>query len=142
MSKTVLFLCPHGAAKSVMAAAYFQQLATRAGLDTAADCAGTEPDDTVWPSVLTLLHDEGVEVPPNNPRHVTTHDLTRADLVISLGCDLPPEQARLTRRLDRWDDLPLASQDLVKSRDVIKIKVQDLIAELQDTTPPRAYDHP
>jgi protein-tyrosine-phosphatase len=137
MSKTVLFLCPHGAAKSVMAAAYFQHLATRAGLDTTAESAGTEPDDAVWPSVVALLHEEGVDVAPSRPRHVTPEDLAQARLVISLGCDLPPEQARLTRRLDRWDDLPLASEDLRKAHDAIRIKVQHLVAELQDAAPTR-----
>jgi protein-tyrosine-phosphatase len=135
VTKTVLFLCPHNAAKSVLAVAYFQHLATRAGLDMTADSAGTEPDDAVWPSILDLLRDDGVDVTPTTPRHVTSEDLTRAHLVVSLGCDLSPDQVRLTRRLEHWDDVPLASKDPLGARDTIKTRVRDLIAELRDTAP-------
>jgi hypothetical protein len=37
----VLFICPHGAAKSVMASAYFQKLARERGLNVRVDAAGT-----------------------------------------------------------------------------------------------------
>ena len=40
---TVLFMCPHGAAKSVLASAYFKQLAAARGLRVRVDAAGTEP---------------------------------------------------------------------------------------------------
>ena len=41
----VLFMCPHGAAKSLMASAYFQKLAKERGLNVRVDSAGTEPDE-------------------------------------------------------------------------------------------------
>lgn len=37
---TVLFMCPHGAAKSVLASAYFQHLAKERGLNVRVDSAG------------------------------------------------------------------------------------------------------
>jgi hypothetical protein len=43
---TVLFLCPHGAAQSVLASAYFQR-APEGGLNVRVDSAGTEPDEQV-----------------------------------------------------------------------------------------------
>src|SRR5919106_666654 len=49
--RTVLFVCPHGAAKSVMAAAYFGRLAAERGLAFRAECAGTEPEEAVMPLV-------------------------------------------------------------------------------------------
>ena len=36
----VLFMCPHGAAKSVLASAYFQRLAKERGLNVIVDSAG------------------------------------------------------------------------------------------------------
>ena len=41
---TILFMCPHGAAKSVLASAYFQRLAKERGLNVHVASAGTEPD--------------------------------------------------------------------------------------------------
>jgi len=41
---TVLFICPHGAAKRVLASAYFQRLAKERGLNVRVESAGTEPD--------------------------------------------------------------------------------------------------
>ncbi len=40
---TVLFLCPHGAGKSVLASAYFQRLAKERGLNVRVESAGTDP---------------------------------------------------------------------------------------------------
>ena len=40
----VLFVCPHGAGKSVLASAYFQRLAKEKGLNVRVEARGTEPD--------------------------------------------------------------------------------------------------
>ena len=84
---TILFLCPHNAAKSVLAAAYFDRLARERGLDYRAASAGTNPDDAPSPAVVAMLRDEGIDVAGHRPRRVTTEDLTSAHRVISLGCD-------------------------------------------------------
>jgi protein-tyrosine-phosphatase len=44
MSDRILFLCPHNAAKGVIAAAYFNRFAQQIGLLWVADSAGTEHD--------------------------------------------------------------------------------------------------
>lgn len=44
---TVLFVCLHGAAKSVIAASYFQRLAAERGVKVRAVFAGTEPEPEV-----------------------------------------------------------------------------------------------
>jgi len=43
MTRTVLFVCPHGVAKSVIARAYFQHLADQGGLQVASVAAGIDP---------------------------------------------------------------------------------------------------
>src|SRR5205823_2361753 len=45
----VLFVCLHGAAKSVVGAAHFRRLAAAHGLDVDAAAAGTEPDPQLAP---------------------------------------------------------------------------------------------
>ncbi len=130
MSHTILFLCPHGAAKSVMAAAYFRRLAGQRQLDVSATFAGTEPDAAVSPAVAELLRAEGIEVTGYIPRHVTAEELVEAWRVISLGCDVthlaPPGLA-----VERWDDVPPPSQNLVAARDIILAHVERLVDELK-----------
>jgi protein-tyrosine-phosphatase len=129
MKPTILFLCPHGAAKSVLAAAYCQQLATQHGLDWHISAAGTEPDATVAPAVAALLASEGLDVSHHLPRHVTTAELATAQRIISLGCDvsdLAPPQAKI----EHWDDVPPPSQALHAARDLIYARVERLVTEL------------
>ena len=75
---TVLFLCPHGAAKSVLASAYFEQLAKARGLNVRVESAGTDPDPTVSPAVAAHLKRQGYPVPASNPRKVTSKDFESA----------------------------------------------------------------
>jgi arsenate reductase len=86
--RRVLFICPHGAAKSVLASTYFQRIAKERGLNVQVDFAGTEPDSAVAPKVLERLKARGYPPSAGQPRRVTPEDLASADLVISIGCDL------------------------------------------------------
>lgn len=130
----MLFICPHNAAKSVIAVAYFQRFAAQAGLDLAADSAGADPDPAVWPSVIELLRDDGLQADERIPRHVTHEDLANAELVISMGCELAADAAHAPG-VEHWDDLPLASQDLSATRDAIKTRTERLVARLQRQAP-------
>jgi len=90
MSDQIVFLCPHGAAKSVIAAAYCQQLADQQHVPLRATCAGTEPDAEISPAVLELLRMEGIDVADQRPRRVTPEELATARHIISLECDQNP----------------------------------------------------
>ena len=131
---TILFLCPHNAAKSVLAAAYFDQQAIARGLPFRADSAGTEPDEQPAPAVVATLRDEGIDVAGHRPRRVTAEDLANAHRVISLGCD-PDDLPSSNVRIDRWDDVAPASRDLEVSRRAIRGYVDVLLEELADETP-------
>jgi arsenate reductase (thioredoxin) len=126
---TVLFMCPHGAAKSVLASAYFQRLAKERGLNVRVESAGTDPDATVSPVVAAHLSRNGYSVPVSTPRKVTPEELTSADVVISIGCDLSglPQPAD---RLVRWDDVPPVSEDFTRADEAIRKRVSALIEEL------------
>jgi protein-tyrosine-phosphatase len=126
---TVLFLCPHGAGKSVLASAYFQRLAKERGLNVRVESAGTEPDPTVAPVVAKHLRQNGYELPISTPRKVTADEVTSADVVISLGCDLSglpqPKGA-----LQRWDEVPGPGEDLEGADEAIRRRVTALVEEL------------
>lgn len=127
--QTVLFMCPHGAAKSVLASAYFQRLARERGLDVRVQSAGTEPDDTISPAVAAHLHRQGYHVSTAPPRKVSPSDIASADVVIAIGCDLsglPQPRGKLLR----WDDVPALSEDFTRADEAIRKRVTDLIEEL------------
>ena len=130
MKTHVLFLCPHNAAKSVFALAYFNHLAQQVGLSAVADSAGTEPDEVISPLVASMLAAEGLDVSYMRPRHVTTKDLQKAQRIISMGCS--PDSLGITpERLEQWTDIPNVSQDAEAARRAIRSHVEQVVAELQ-----------
>jgi arsenate reductase (thioredoxin) len=127
--RRVLFMCPHGAAKSVLASAYFRQLAKERGLNVLVTSVGTEPDAAVAPAVAAHLTRQGLATPATAPRKVTAKDFAEADLVISLGCDLsglPPPKGTLRM----WDDIPSPSASLTAADEAIRARVIALVDEL------------
>lgn len=126
---TVLFMCPHGAAKSVLASAYFQRAAKERGLNVHVMSAGTDPDAQVSPAVETHLKKNGYEVPVVKPRRATADDLALADVVISIGCDVKELPAH-RGTLQQWDDVPAPSEDFAAADAKIKQRVTQLVEEL------------
>lgn len=126
MTRTMLFLCPHSATKSVMAAAYFQRLADQRQLDIVAAFAGTEPDPTISPPVAELLQAEGIDVTGFVPRLTTPEELAQAWRVISLGCEMDLLRSP-GMRVEQWDDVPPPSQNLAAARAIILSHVERLI---------------
>ncbi|MEO5818915.1 MAG: hypothetical protein ABIT71_00295 [Vicinamibacteraceae bacterium] len=124
----VLFVCPHGAAKSVMGATYFQKLAADRGLHVQVDARGTEPDAAVSPAVARLLREQGYPVLVEKPRAVTAADTAAADIVVSMGCKLDGLPAP-RRTLRNWD-VPGPGEDLAGSSEAIRRHVRDLVDEL------------
>jgi arsenate reductase (thioredoxin) len=131
---TVLFMCPHGAAKSVLASAYFERLAKERGLNVRVESGGTEPDPTVSTAVAAHLKRQGYPVRAGVPRKVTPTEFESADIVISIGCDLSglPERRG---RLMRWDEVPAPSEDFARADEAIRKRVTELIEELMRTAP-------
>jgi arsenate reductase (thioredoxin) len=116
---TILFMCPHGAAKSVLASAYFQRLAKERGLNVRVESAGTEPDPAVSPAVATHLTRQGYAVPVAKPRKATSEEVAAADVVISIGCDLSALPSP-RGQLQRWDEVPAPSEDFAAADAAIR----------------------
>ena len=129
MNQTVLFLCPHNAAKSVIAAAYFNQMVQEAGLAWIGDSAGTEPSEKVAPVVVDMLNREGLDVSQFTPRHTSPDELQAVARVVSIGCT-PEELGDAAPRAEYWDDVPPVSQDAEGSRSAIQQHVKQLVSEL------------
>jgi arsenate reductase (thioredoxin) len=59
--RTVVFVCLHGSAKSVIASAYLNRLSAERGLNVHATAAGVEPDAVISPRVREGLRQEGLD---------------------------------------------------------------------------------
>jgi arsenate reductase (thioredoxin) len=125
----VLFLCPHGAAKSVLASAYFQRAAKERGLSVRVNSAGIEPQENLAPVVVEHLRKNGYQLPVTKPRAVTRQDVESADVVISIGCDLGnlPVDGK---KLQKWDDVPGPSEDFAGADKIIRQHVNALVDSL------------
>jgi protein-tyrosine-phosphatase len=122
----VLFVCLHGAAKSVIGAAHFRCLAAACGLAIDAVAAGMEPDAELAPGAVKGLASDGLHVTPNRPRPVTLYDLASASRIVSFGCDVAPAGGQ---RVDQWD-VPAVSDGYGAARDRIVAHVERLVSEL------------
>jgi arsenate reductase (thioredoxin) len=124
----ILFLCPHNAAKSVLAAAYAKQLAKERGLELTVDTAGTEPSEQVLSVVADFLKQQGMEWAAT-PRKVHREDVTTATHIVSMGCSLDdlPLQGET---VEQWDDVPPVSQNFEKAWAEIQSKVEMLLKQV------------
>lgn len=130
---TVAFVCLHGAAKSVLAAACFERLAEARGVRVRALAAGTEPDPEIAPAVLRALLAEGIDLRGERPRSVTPEEVAAATAIVSFGPDLS-RLAPPGRSIVCWDDVPALSEDFEAGRAAILARLPALLEELRATS--------
>ena len=125
----VLFVCLHGAAKSVIAAAYLDRLAKTNGLRVTAAAAGIEPDPAVAPAALGGLLREGIDVRGYRPTRLSPAALAAVSHVVTLGCDLG-EPAPPGLPVERWDDIPPVSDGFEAAGAAIAARLPGLVGRL------------
>ena len=111
----VVFVCLHGAAKSVLAATLFGQEAARARVPVEALARGIEPDAEVSAAAAGGLLAEGLDVRGNRPRALTPGDLVGASRVIAFGCDIS-EMVPPGVPVEQWAEIPAVSNGYARAR--------------------------
>jgi len=111
-----------------MASTYFQKLARERGLNVRVDSAGTEPDPQLSRGVVAHLEKNGYAIPIEKPRAATAADMSGADIVISIGCDLSklPSPKGVVKS---WN-VPDFSADFNAAEESIREQVVKLVDEL------------
>ena len=129
-SQTVVFVCEHGTVKSVVALAYFRQLAQERHLNIRAISRGTAPDAAVPARVREGLRLDGLVLGPFTPVRFSRADLVSAIAVISF--DQPSVADLVGGRVPtaRWNGLPAVSEDYRIARDSIRHRVARLVDSL------------
>ena len=121
--QTVVFVCAHGAAKSVLAGSYFNRFAAELGLTVRATARGTEPDADVSERVR---QDVGAALCVDRPTRFSAAE--RADLVVAFDVAEPELGVAPDRA---WNSLPALSADFELGRAAILGRVVALVAEMK-----------
>jgi hypothetical protein len=122
--RTIVFVCQHGAVKSVIAAALLERLGRETGTALSAIPRGTEPDADVPTAVVAGLAERGLHLGAASPQLVTAQELRNATHVVSFGPDLGIGE-------EHWDDVPaLADVGFARCHDAIAARVPALLARI------------
>src|SRR5438477_9245882 len=125
---TVVFVCEHGAAKSVIATTYFNKIAAERGLRARAIYRGVNPQADLSVSALKGLRDDGLTTPELKPSAIAQADVDAATVIFAIGCTLP-STATASGKAGTWDDVP-EDKGYGATRDAIKRHVERLIDDL------------
>src|SRR3954467_6136830 len=125
---TVVFVCEHGAAKSVIATAYFNKIAAEKGLRARAISRGVNPQADLSVSALKGLREDGLTTPDRKPSSIAQTDVDAATVIFAIGCTLP-SNATASGKADTWDDVP-EDKGYGATRDAIKSHVERLVDDL------------
>ena len=121
----IVFICEHGAAKSIVAAAYFNKLASDLGWDLRAIARGTHPDRELSPIAVNGLHEDWLTPTEYVPRKLSLADIESAQRVVTF-CEVPLEYHEKAI-IERWDGVPPVSENYEKARDAIIERIGHLL---------------
>jgi len=126
--KKVIFVCEHGAGKSVVAAAYFNKIAMERNLNWQASCRGKNPDEEVSEATKEGLLADKLLDPALKPEKLTASDLDDAEKIICFT-RLPDDVNPAPNTLD-WTSLPNLESGYKARRDSLVKKINQLFDEL------------
>ena len=125
----VIFVCEHGAAKSILSAAIFNKLAQERRLNLKAIARGTSPDPEISQKVAAGLKADGVVSSESAPKKISKADLVGAGRVITF-CTLPDDYPG-SIKVENWDEFLPAIDDYGKARDMLTERIGRLLEELK-----------
>jgi protein-tyrosine-phosphatase len=120
--------CGHVAAKSIIAAYYFNKIAQERNLSLHAIARGTHPDAELSPKTVAGLREAGLAPTEAGPQELTREELESAQRIVSF-CDLSNETHQKAV-VEQWDDIPPVSEDYQKARDAIVARLEAFIEKL------------
>jgi arsenate reductase (thioredoxin) len=124
---TVLFVCEHGSAKSLVAAAHFNRIASERKLPLRAISRGTDPDEENHPAAIAGLESDDLE-PEALPRKLSQADLATARKVIAFA-ELPAEYSPASP-VEVWS-VPPISENYDMARSAIVERINRVLQELE-----------
>ena len=127
--RTIVFVCEHGAAKSVIAAASFNKLSLETGLEIQAIARGTDPDRALSAKAITGLRADGLTPTESFPQKLSLADIESAERVVSF-CALPEEYGQKAV-VEHWENVPPVNENYEKARDAVLEHIISLMKKLR-----------
>jgi arsenate reductase (thioredoxin) len=121
----IIFVCEHGAAKSIIAAAYFNKFARERNLQFHAIARGTHPEQKLSPPALAGLKEDGLTPAESVPQKLSVADIESAQKIVSF-CELP-QQYQKKVVIEQWNDVPPVGENYEKARDMIIAKLKAMM---------------
>lgn len=128
-TKKIIFVCEHGAGKSVVAASYFNKLAKDRNLDYVAECRGTNPDSIVSLKTQEGLTKDDVYDVNTKPTKLQLSDTTNAERIILFTAAPPGLNTKV--KIENWSDIEYVDAEYQKRRDAIIQKINSLLDTLE-----------
>ena len=125
----IVFVCEHGAALSVVSAAYFNKLAGEQHLNLHAIARGATPQKDIAVSARDGLKGDGVLSETRQPQSLSQKDVAHALRVVAF-CPLPRKYSRMAP-VETWNDVPATGVNYGLARDAILRHLRELIRELK-----------
>jgi protein-tyrosine-phosphatase len=124
-----VFVCEHGAAKSLIATAYFNKLAAEARVAVSRDVPRHLAPGSAIGSSRQGLTADGVAIPQGAPTAIGDADIKNATHIFAIGCALPAAAVSSGKARD-WSDVP-DDKGYEAQRDAIVRHVKQLLDDLQ-----------
>lgn len=125
----IVFVCEHGAALSVVSAAYFNKLTKEQHLPLHALARGTDPQRELAVSARDGLNSDRVPFETIRPQKLSPDDAKHARRIITF-VSLPVEYSALAP-IEMWNDVPPTANGYSRARDAILVHLRKLLRELQ-----------
>jgi hypothetical protein len=133
--KKLVFVCQHGAALSVIAASYFNQMAQQAHLNVHAIARGVTPQENLSVSAMNGLKADGIPVELDKPLPLTPAEAQGAIRIV-IFYPIPKSYEQIAP-VDDWTDVPPMSNAYPVVRDAILKHLRPLLKELETSAPPK-----
>ena len=129
--KQILFVCNHNAGRSQMARAFFERHAPE---DVRAESAGSSPAKQLWPEVVEVMQEVGIDLTGRRPRKLNVDMQLHADWAVTMGCgDACPYVPTTVEDWDLPDPAGRPIEEVRVIRDAVEVRVRDLIDSRLDS---------
>lgn len=125
LTPLIVSVCEHGAAKSILAAAYFNRLASEMGSELHAIAHGTHSDKELSPQTAQGLSADGLEPTEPTPQRLSESDVRSARQIVTF-CELPAHYSHQAN-MDHWKDIPPVSENSQNARDAILYRIRQML---------------
>jgi arsenate reductase len=128
--KYVLFVCTHNAGRSQMAQAFFERYAPH---DIRAESAGQEPAEAIWPNVVEVMREVGIDISKRRPKKLDIEMQLHADWAITLACGgACPYVASIVEDWEIPDPAGKSLEEVREIRDLVDERVHEFVEQRLD----------